>query len=585
MTSQHDATLPAWVKEAPHLQALNCPHTITHDEITLRYDPDQPGANALAQLADRLSASMDQSPYAIVEQAWQEAWQMAYNDGLGAGHPLGRSYLDCDKEWLDSDAYKAVTAALRAVPPAPADWDKSCPACEGAGTISTGIAEASETLCEKCDGIGVAPPAPVSRAELTLHDADLSDLIRQRIHGLSVYQQADVRNLIRELLAQSAPLNEGGIEPVACERCGGSGFVDDGEITGSGGVDFENGPVKCVKDCPDCAAPQPVAINEGGMLVRVRKEKFEALMDALDRAEGKGYLPDAIAQEWQEFDYVSAPQPSKGDVIGSSTFKQFCHDRQVKVSFRPYLADAWITAQSSLRNALTEAGILVLERDDGGWDIATPQPSALPDRDASKPAEQQGLFRKFDVRRVDGSDQPGGKHHGCEYFVIDVDHDAHAGAALMAYAAACEATHPDLARDLRAKWCAPLQPSAKVLTDEQREAIDFCAGFIPVPRYVEILRALLADHSRDVTKLAAEQPSEKALTEAQITAALVAFDNVDVENKIMRENMRRALLAAEQPKCQTCNGHGMIGGPSYYQPDEGGERCPDCAEQPSEDKR
>lgn len=34
---------------------------------------------------------------------------------------------------------------------------------------------------------------------------------------------------------------------------------------------------------------------------------------------------------------------------------------------------------------------------------------------------------------------------------------------------------------------------------------------------------------------------------------------------------------AEGAKCLTCNDHGMIGGPSYYAPDEGGEPCPDCA--------
>lgn len=31
-----------------------------------------------------------------------------------------------------------------------------------------------------------------------------------------------------------------------------------------------------------------------------------------------------------------------------------------------------------------------------------------------------------------------------------------------------------------------------------------------------------------------------------------------------------------QPVCVTCNGHGMIGGPSYREPDEGGVPCPDC---------
>lgn len=77
---------------------------------------------------------------------------------------------------------------------------------------------------------------------------------------------------------------------------------------------------------------------------------------------------------------------------------------------------------------------------------------ALPERDTTKTAEQQGLFRKFDVRRVDGSDQLGGKHHGCRYYVIDVDHDPYAAAALGAYADACKESHPELARDLREKW-------------------------------------------------------------------------------------------------------------------------------------
>ena len=106
-----------------------------------------------------------------------------------------------------------------------------------------------------------------------------------------------------------------------------------------------------------------------------------------------------------------------------------------------------------------------------GWNVvplyalpgAQPAPSAsedgLPDRDSARPAEQQGLFRKFVVRRTDGSDAPGGKHYGCRYFVLDVDHDKHAVAALTAYAKACETTHPDLAKDLREKWGAQPAPS------------------------------------------------------------------------------------------------------------------------------
>lgn len=74
--------------------------------------------------------------------------------------------------------------------------------------------------------------------------------------------------------------------------------------------------------------------------------------------------------------------------------------------------------------------------------------AALKDRDPNKPNTEQGLFRKFDVFRTDLSDQPGGKHHGCEYFVLDLTHDPNARAALAAYAVAVNKTHPQLAADL-----------------------------------------------------------------------------------------------------------------------------------------
>ena len=76
----------------------------------------------------------------------------------------------------------------------------------------------------------------------------------------------------------------------------------------------------------------------------------------------------------------------------------------------------------------------------------------MKDKDQTKPNESQGLFRKFEIRRVDGSDAPGGKHFGCEYFVLDTDHDQHAKAALQAYAASCELTHPQLSKDLKERY-------------------------------------------------------------------------------------------------------------------------------------
>ncbi len=91
--------------------------------------------------------------------------------------------------------------------------------------------------------------------------------------------------------------------------------------------------------------------------------------------------------------------------------------------------------------------------------------SAFPERDASKPAEAQGIFHKFDVRRTDGSDRPGGKHYGCRYFVIDMDHDAHASAALSAYGVSCKDTHPGLSADLLREF--PAQPASGAVDERE----------------------------------------------------------------------------------------------------------------------
>lgn len=65
--------------------------------------------------------------------------------------------------------------------------------------------------------------------------------------------------------------------------------------------------------------------------------------------------------------------------------------------------------------------------------------------------KSRGLYNKFRVERTDGSSAPGGKHHGCDYFVLDLTHDPYAVAALLAYADACDAAYPQLASDLRSK--------------------------------------------------------------------------------------------------------------------------------------
>ncbi len=59
-----------------------------------------------------------------------------------------------------------------------------------------------------------------------------------------------------------------------------------------------------------------------------------------------------------------------------------------------------------------------------------------------------GIYQKFTVERTDGSSAPGGKHANCAYFVLDLEHDAFARAALTAYAKSCRRKFPALAADI-----------------------------------------------------------------------------------------------------------------------------------------
>ncbi|MCA8376328.1 hypothetical protein LGM80_23485 [Burkholderia multivorans] len=57
---------------------------------------------------------------------------------------------------------------------------------------------------------------------------------------------------------------------------------------------------------------EPMAVPSGWKLVRVN-EHFDALIAALERAESKGYLPDSVREEWENFacdENVIAPQPT-----------------------------------------------------------------------------------------------------------------------------------------------------------------------------------------------------------------------------------------------------------------------------------
>lgn len=70
----------------------------------------------------------------------------------------------------------------------------------------------------------------------------------------------------------------------------------------------------------------------------------------------------------------------------------------------------------------------------------------------SKPSDNdRGLHEKYHVVRTDGQSGFGGKHYQCSYFVLDLDHDPFALAALKAYEKACRKTYPTLAKDIKAQ--------------------------------------------------------------------------------------------------------------------------------------
>src|SRR5690554_6415352 len=51
-------------------------------------------------------------------------------------------------------------------------------------------------------------------------------------------------------------------------------------------------------------------VEDGWRLIAVN-EVWDALERALNRACSKGYMPDAIGEEWNAFDWTEAPQPAE----------------------------------------------------------------------------------------------------------------------------------------------------------------------------------------------------------------------------------------------------------------------------------
>lgn len=95
----------------------------------------------------------------------------------------------------------------------------------------------------------------------------------------------------------------------------------------------------------------------------------------------------------------------------------------------------------------------------------------FPDRDPAKTDQQQGVYNKYKVTRTDGKPNKA----GAEFFVLDLANDKYAKPAIAAYAEACMAEYPQLAKDIAARWLvtpeapAPQPPSVSAAVAPGRE--------------------------------------------------------------------------------------------------------------------
>ncbi|MFV3290154.1 hypothetical protein ACNFBR_15585 [Pseudomonas sp. NY11955] len=87
-----------------------------------------------------------------------------------------------------------------------------------------------------------------------------------------------------------------------CATCNGLGTVPDGEISGLDGIAFENGPVECVKDCPDCGSG-PDALTD---LATWKRRAIEA------ESKLRTYDPKVLELSQQEVaSLLAEPRPSE----------------------------------------------------------------------------------------------------------------------------------------------------------------------------------------------------------------------------------------------------------------------------------
>ena len=121
---------------------------------------------------------------------------------------------------------------------------------------------------------------------------------------------------------------------------------------------------------------------------------------------------------------------------------------QVTLPFETMTINQARTRMARVLHALHEQGVKA------AWEMAYQSlnyPPSSSEIAKEKPDTDRGLYRKYSVKRMDGTSAPGQKHEGCEYFVLDLDHDPYALPAIRAYFMSCARAFPTLASDLAKK--------------------------------------------------------------------------------------------------------------------------------------
>ncbi|MGV8178427.1 hypothetical protein [Pseudomonas aeruginosa] len=217
--------------------------------------------------------------------------------------------------------------------------------------------KANECTCPSGDGSLVHPcPAHPAVEQACWDERKLSDLGNE-LHNLScsiVHENEklaeQIGGIARELwnwpqaraaLAQPSP---------KCSTCGGTGMVDDGEIDCySDGTPFENGPVKCVKDCSACKAqPSPAQAEQHWP----KLEKPAQVGAICFSADVSSRLVVEAAQRLYEFE--STPEKEAERIERLQAFREQCFE-PLGAEFSKVLSENLVELSSEAKPEQAEA--------------------------------------------------------------------------------------------------------------------------------------------------------------------------------------------------------------------------------------